>query len=87
MNVAQPCRDVRCRLRLPVSRWTPKVLSDVLADAALGHGWPAADEHEAGLLGRHHLPSPVARLSTAPQIQHLKPRYSPLKGPPALPTA
>jgi Helix-turn-helix domain len=41
-DVAARCRRVRCRLGLPVARWTPRVLGDVLSDAVLGQGWPAA---------------------------------------------
>jgi hypothetical protein len=41
-DVAARCRDVRRRLGLPVARWTPRVLGDVLSDAVLRQGWLAA---------------------------------------------
>ena len=41
-DVAARCRQVRRQLGLPVARWTPRVLGDVLSDAVLGQGWPAA---------------------------------------------
>jgi hypothetical protein len=41
-RVVMECRAARLRLGLPATRWTARVLSDVLAAAVFDHGWPAA---------------------------------------------
>jgi hypothetical protein len=41
-DVAERCRALRRRLGLPVTRWTPAVLAEVLAAAIFDHDWPAA---------------------------------------------
>jgi hypothetical protein len=41
-DIAARCREVRRGLGLPVARWTPRVLGEVLAGAVLERGWPAA---------------------------------------------